>query len=148
MVYGLLTARIAHPEQFQADQPILAMRFENQFLDAIYARFRDESDDVIDVDELGLSELAEELAATDVDELLADFGTDNQRDDPVVYFYETFLTDYDPEQRRNLGAFYTPLPVVRYIVKTVDDALRSFGPVSYTHLRAHETRHDLVCRLL
>lgn len=127
MVYGLLTARIAHPEQFQADQPILAMRFENQFLDAIYARFRDESEDVIDVDELGLSELAEELAATDVDELLADFGTDNQRDDPVVYFYETFLTDYDPEQRRNLGAFYTPIPVVRYIVKTVDDALKSFG---------------------
>src|SRR5665648_1238121 len=25
---------------------------------------------------------------------------------------------------------------------------RQFGPVSYTHLRAHETRHDLVCRLL
>lgn len=127
MVYGLLTARIAHPEQFQADQPILAMRFENQFLDAIYARFRDESDDVIDVDELGLSDLAEELAGTDVDELLADFGTDNQRDDPVVYFYETFLADYDPDQRRDLGAFYTPIPVVRYIVRTVDNELKSFG---------------------
>ncbi len=127
MVYGLLTARIAHPEQFQADQPVLAMRFENQFLDAIYARFRDESDDVIDVDELGLSELAEELAATDVDEVLAEFGAENHRDDPVVYFYETFLKDYDPTQRLALGAFYTPLPVVRYIVKTVDDALKSFG---------------------
>ena len=127
MVYGLLTARIAHPEQFKAEQSISALKFDNEFLDAIYSRFRDDSDGVIDVDELGLDELAEELAATDVDELLADFGADNQRDDPVVYFYEEFLAQYDPDQRRDLGAFYTPLPVVRYIVKTVDDALKSFG---------------------
>lgn len=127
MVYGLLTARIAHPEEFKAEQSVSALKFDNEFLDAIYSRFRDDSDGVIDVDELGLNELAEELAATDVDELLADFGADNQRDDPVVYFYEEFLAQYDPDQRRDLGAFYTPLPVVRYIVKTVDDALKSFG---------------------
>ena len=127
MVYGLLTARIAHPEEFKADQSVAALTFDNDFLDAIYSRFRDDSDGVIDVDELGLNELAEQLAVTDVDELLADFGADNQRDDPVVYFYEEFLAQYDPEQRKNLGAFYTPLPVVRYIVKTVDDALKSFG---------------------
>lgn len=127
MVYGLLTARIAHPEEFAVEQSVSALRFDNEFLDAIYARFRDDSDGVIDVDELGLNELAEELAATDVDELLADFGADNQRDDPVVYFYEEFLAQYDPVQRKDLGAFYTPLPVVRYIVKTVDDALKSFG---------------------
>lgn len=127
MVYGLLTARIAHPEEFKVDQSVAALTFENEFLDAIYSRFRDDSDGVIDVDELGLNELAEQLAVTDVDELLADFGSDNQRDDPVVYFYEEFLAQYDPEQRKNLGAFYTPLPVVRYIVKTVDDALKSFG---------------------
>lgn len=127
MVYGLLTARIAHPEEFKADQSVSALKFDNDFLDAIYSRFRDDSDGVIDVDELGLNELAEQLAVTDVDELLADFGADNQRDDPVVYFYEEFLAQYDPQQRRDLGAFYTPLPVVRYIVKTVDDALKSFG---------------------
>lgn len=127
MVYGLLTARIAHPEEFKLEQSVSMLKFDNEFLDAIYARFRDDSGGIIDVDELGLNELAEELAATDVDELLADFGADNQRDDPVVYFYEEFLAQYDPQQRRDLGAFYTPLPVVRYIVKTVDDALKSFG---------------------
>ena len=127
MVYGLLTARIAHPEEFKADQSVSALKFDNDFLDAIYSRFRDDSDGVIDVDELGLNELAEQLAVTDVDELLADFGADNQRDDPVVYFYEEFLAQYDPQQRKDLGAFYTPLPVVRYIVKTIDDALKSFG---------------------
>lgn len=127
MVYGLLTARIAHPGEFKVEQSVSALKFDNDFLDAIYSRFRDDSDGIIDVDELGLNELAEELAASDVDELLADFGADNQRDDPVVYFYEEFLAQYDPDQRRDLGAFYTPLPVVRYIVKTVDDALKSFS---------------------
>jgi hypothetical protein len=127
MVYGLLTARIAHPEQFESEQSLAVMKFDNEFLDAIYARFREGSDGIIDVDELGLADLAEQLAGTNVDELLADFGSDNQRDDPVVYFYEEFLAQYDPEQRKDLGAFYTPKPVVRYIVKTVDDALKSFG---------------------
>ena len=127
MVYGLLTARIAHPERFMAERSLAVITFDNEFLDAIYSRFRDDADGVIDVDELGLADLAEALANTDVDELLADFGADNQRDDPVVYFYEEFLAQYDPQQRKDLGAFYTPKPVVRYIVKTVDDALKSFG---------------------
>ncbi len=124
MVYGLLTARIAHPDQFKVEQSVSTLRFDNDFLDAIYSRFRDDSDGIIDVDELGLNELAEELARTDVDELLADFGADNQRDDPVVYFYEEFLAQYDPEQRRNLGAYYTPLPVVRFMIRAVDTALK------------------------
>ncbi|MDR6171155.1 type ISP restriction/modification enzyme [Curtobacterium sp. SORGH_AS_0776] len=127
MVYGLLTASIAHPEDFKTERSLSVMKFDNEFLDAIYSRFRDEADGLLDVDELGLSDLTEQLATTDVDELLADFGADNQRDDPVVYFYEEFLAQYDPDQRRDLGAFYTPKPVVRYIVKTVDDALKSFG---------------------
>lgn len=127
MVYGLLTARIAHPEQFKAERSLAVIKFDNEFLDAIYARFRDEADGVIDVDELGLADLAEQLAETNVDALLAEFGNDNQRDDPVVYFYEEFLAQYDPQQRKDLGAFYTPKPAVRYIVKTVDDALKSFG---------------------
>jgi hypothetical protein len=127
MVYGLLTARISHPEQFAVDQSVAVLQFDNAFLDAIYARFRVGSEDIIDVDELGLADLGERLARANVDELLADFGADNHRDDPVVYFYEEFLAQYDPDQRRDLGAFYTPKPVVRYIVKTVDDALRSFG---------------------
>ena len=62
MVYGLLTARIAHPEEFKAEQSVSALKFDNEFLDAIYSRFRDDSDGVIDVDELGLNELAEQLA--------------------------------------------------------------------------------------
>ena len=125
MVYGLLTARISHPERFREDASLAALDFENPFLDAIYARFRHQSEDVLDIDELGLAELAEELAATDIDQLLADFGTRNRRAyHPVVHFYEDFLKAYDPAQQIDLGVYYTPQPVVEHIVRTVDQLLK------------------------
>src|SRR5450756_2956373 len=37
---------------------------------------------------------------------------------------------------------------MRYIEFTLSIDVYTLIPVSYTHLRAHETRHDLVCRLL
>jgi hypothetical protein len=128
MVYGLLTARIAHPEQFGEGDVIPSIEFENPLLNAIYARFREESDEEIDLDELGLADLSAQLAVTDVDSVLADFGARNRRDDPVVFFYEEFLARYDPRQRISAGAFYTPLPVVRYLVRAVDAVLKdTFG---------------------
>lgn len=48
--------------------------------------------------------------------------------DPILHFYEDFLTDYDPEMRKRVGAYYTPLPVVRYIVNSVNTLLiEEFG---------------------
>jgi len=41
-----------------------------------------------------------------------------------VHFYETFLTQYDPKLRELRGVYYTPEPVVSYIVRTVDYLLR------------------------
>lgn len=128
MVYGLLTARIAHPHQFGDNDPGSLVEFENPLLNAIYAKFRATGDDEIELDELGLSELKAQLAATDIEQVLVDFGAKNRRDDPVVFFYEEFLSRYDPHQRIQAGAFYTPLPVVRYLVRAVDTVLRdTFG---------------------
>jgi hypothetical protein len=124
MVYGLLTARIAHPEKFVNAASVDVLDFENPFLDAIYARFRSTSDSEMDIDELGLGELAEELAETDIDEVLADFGAKNRRDDPVVHFYEDFLARYDNRQKVALGAFFTPTPVVQYIIRSTDYAVQ------------------------
>jgi predicted helicase len=44
--------------------------------------------------------------------------------DPILYFYEYFLATFDPEQRRRLGVYYTPVEVVRYMVGALDRALR------------------------
>lgn len=48
--------------------------------------------------------------------------------DPVIHFYEDFLKEYDPELRKKMGAYYTPLPVVNFIVRSVDYILqKDFG---------------------
>ncbi|MCH1927089.1 N-6 DNA methylase, partial [Shewanella sp. C31] len=45
--------------------------------------------------------------------------------DPWLYFYEDFLEAYDPELRKDMGVYYTPVPVVRAMVQLVDDLLRT-----------------------
>ena len=56
------------------------------------------------------------------------WGKTHEGPDPVIHFYEDFLKEYDPELRKKLGAFYTPLPVVRFIVRSVDYLLeKDFG---------------------
>src|SRR5665648_180281 len=44
--------------------------------------------------------------------------------DPVIHFYEDFLKEYDPELRKKMGAYYTPLPVVNFIIRSVDYILQ------------------------
>ncbi|WP_424947089.1 type ISP restriction/modification enzyme [Candidatus Spongiihabitans sp.] len=49
-------------------------------------------------------------------------------DDPYIYFYENFLAAYDAKLRERRGVYYTPPPVVKFIVRAVDDLLRrDFG---------------------
>ena len=125
LVYGLLSSRISHPDRFHATQGHALLDFENPFLDAVYATFRAHADDSLDLDHLGLTDLAHTLAATDTDALLADFGAADRRDDPVIYLYEEFLDRYDRAQRAKLGAYYTPIPLVDTIIRLTHHALRT-----------------------
>ena len=72
--------------------------------------------------------LAHLLACADTDAILRDFGRATRTEDPIVHFYETFLAVYDPNLRERCGVYYTPEPVVSYIVRSVDALLRErFG---------------------
>lgn len=72
--------------------------------------------------------LADIFRATNVAELLKDFGKATQQNDPTIHFYETFLSEYDPKLRKSRGVWYTPEPVVNFIVRAVDDILKmEFG---------------------
>ena len=72
--------------------------------------------------------LVEVFRATDIKKLLENFGSTTQRNDPIIHFYETFLKEYDPKLRKSRGVYYTPEPVVSFIVKAVDQVLKSdFG---------------------
>lgn len=61
----------------------------------------------------------------DLQSVLRDFGRGTMRLDPVVHFYETFLAAYDRETKKDRGVFYTPEPVVSFIVRSVDKLLQS-----------------------
>jgi len=148
MVYGLLTARITHPEDFEADALNSVLKFENPFLDALYSSFRRKGQQAFDVDEFGLHDLAEVLARANMDQVLADFGAAERKDDPVVFFYEEFLDRYDPAQRKELGTYYTPIPVVRFMVRAVDEIIKTefglpLGVADQTTWGEYSKAHDI-----
>lgn len=75
-----------------------------------------------------VDDLARLLARADMAEILKSFGKATAQDDPVVYFYENFLSAYDPKLREKRGVYYTPGPVVSFIVRSVDHLLKkTFG---------------------
>ena len=71
-----------------------------------------------------IDELAEIFQATNLPKLFEDFGKFTQRNDPFIHFYETFLAEYNPAKRKARGVWYTPEPVVNFIVRAVDDVLK------------------------
>ena len=67
--------------------------------------------------------IAELLDLADMESIITDFGTEGRQAGPIIHFYEDFLSDYDPEIRKQRGVYYTPEPVVSYIVRSVDAVL-------------------------
>ena len=84
----------------------------------------------IDFDELGVSDVTDLLTSPDthMEVVLADFNNKTRGEDPVIHFYEHFLTAYNKKLKIQRGVFYTPQPVVSYIVRSVHELLQTeFG---------------------
>ena len=134
IAYGLLSARITDPARRTADDLATHMR-TNPFLRELMETFlrvggrRGKAGGPgIDFDELGISEVVELLDQANMEAVVRDFGDRNPQEDPVIHFYEHFLAAYDRKQKVSRGVFYTPRPVVSYIVRSVDELLRrEFG---------------------
>jgi type I restriction-modification system DNA methylase subunit len=75
-----------------------------------------------------IDDLAVVFRASNVSALMEKYGKTTQRNDPFLHFYEDFLKAYNPEKRDARGVWYTPEPVVNFIVRAVDDVLKTeFG---------------------
>ena len=130
LAYGLFAARVNHHGPTGSFKRLGAASeipktnpFLRQLFETITGMALDEEPFVGFVDDL-----AQLLADTDIGAVLADFGRRTARQDPVVHFYETFLAAYDPKLRESRGVYYTPEPVVSYIVRSVDYLLKTrFG---------------------
>ncbi len=127
--YGLFAARCNHDRKhgaFTRDAAARDLPKTNPFLRKVFQEIAGHNLDeriAWAVDDLVLL-----LDRADMSAILQDFGKATRQEDPVVHFYETFLAAYDPKLRETRGVYYTPEPVVSYIVRSVDTILkRDFG---------------------
>lgn len=138
IAYGLLSARISRQSgALVTDDASLMVPITNPFLRDLMERFlrangrkKGVAGGLLDFDELGINEVVHVLKdpKTNIEAILRDFGDKNPQEDPVIHFYELFLKEYDPKKRLQRGVFYTPRPVVSFIVRSVHELLRTeFG---------------------
>ncbi|MBO9177008.1 N-6 DNA methylase [Rhizobium sp. 16-488-2a] len=136
IAYGLLSTAISRVSRaLTQDEMTASVAGTSPFLKEILGQFIEAGGKkqgkvgaALDFDELGVGEVVELLRNADMDAVLADFDRKNPDEDPVIHFYELFLKEYDAEQKVKRGVFYTPRPVVSFIVRSVDEVLRSeFG---------------------
>jgi predicted helicase len=128
LAYGLFAARYNHKSKkhFTREDAAKEIPRTNPFLRHLFAMINTRLDDEPFVG--FVDELVQILATTDMDAVLADFGKRTRQEDPIIHFYETFLSQYDPKLRELRGVYYTPNPVVSYIIRSVDYLLRErFG---------------------
>ncbi|MDM3845220.1 MAG: N-6 DNA methylase [Aphanizomenon gracile PMC638.10] len=122
--YGLFAARCNtdNVETFSRETAAFKLPKTNPFLRSIFGQIAGHNlDDRIS---WTVDNLARILQQTEMAEILKDFGKRTRTEDPIVHFYETFLAEYDPKMRESRGVYYTPEPVVNYIVKSVDYILK------------------------
>lgn len=122
--YGLFAARCNAPSDghFTRQQAAYDLPKTNPFLRKLFGHMA--GPDLDDRIAWIVDDLAELLNKSDMAGVLKDFGKGEGKEDPVVHFYETFLSHYDPKMRELRGVYYTPEPVVSYIVRSVDRILK------------------------
>ncbi|MBI2304688.1 MAG: N-6 DNA methylase [Chloroflexi bacterium] len=125
IAYGLFAARGTNSEGkgFTRQNAAYLLPKTNPFLRKLFNHIA--GPDLDDRIAWLVDDLAEMLAQADMASILRDFGKRTAREDPVVHFYETFLADYDPRVREMRGVYYTPEPVVSYIVRSIDYLLKT-----------------------
>ena len=128
LAYGLFSARVASGSAtFAREKAQRLIPRTNPFLRAFFEQITGAA-----MDEEPFAGLVEDLIQTlshaNLVQILEDFGKRGPGRDPVVHFYETFLRAYDPKLRELRGVYYTPEPVVNYIVQSIDQVLKErFG---------------------
>ncbi len=147
LVYGLFAARYNHTGTmpFRREDGATEIPKTNPFLRRLFGTIAG-SEISGEPFMFFVDELARLLAETDMAAVLADFGKPTRQDDPIVHFYETFLQAYDPKLRELRGVYYTPEPVVSYIVRSVDALIKSEfglrGGLADISTTSYERRHE------
>jgi len=125
IAYGMFAARYHDPTipTFSREEAATLIPHSNPFLRKLFQSIAG-----YDLDQRIawiVDDLVQIFLASDVAQIMKNFGKSTKQDDPIIHFYETFLAAYDPTLRKSRGVWYTPEPVVNFIVRAVDDILKT-----------------------
>jgi len=125
ITYGMFAARLHDPTlpTFSRQEAYELIPKSNPFLKKLFGYIAG-----LDLDERIkwiVDDLVNIFLACNVEEMLKNYGKSTQTEDPIIHFYEDFLSAYDPSLRKARGVWFTPLPAVNFIVRAVDDILKT-----------------------
>jgi predicted helicase len=125
IAYGMFAARLHDPtlNNFSRQEAAELIPKSNPFLRKLFGYIA--GPDIDDRIKWVVENLSEIFLASNVEEILKNYGKATKMEDPIIHFYETFLSEYDPKLRKSRGVWYTPQPVVDFIVRAVDDILKT-----------------------
>ena len=125
IAYGMFAARLHDPTlpTFSRQEASELIPKSNPFLRKLFGYIA--GPDLDDRIKWIVDSLVEIFLACNVEEILKNYGKSTKMEDPIIHFYETFLSEYDPKLRKARGVWYTPKPVVNFIVRAVDDILKT-----------------------
>ncbi|MBK7805445.1 MAG: N-6 DNA methylase [Saprospiraceae bacterium] len=128
IAYGMFAARLHDPTipTFSREEAATLIPRSNPFLRKLFGYIA--GPDIDDRIRWIVDGLVDIFLACNVSDLLRDYGKSTKMEDPIIHFYETFLSMYDPALRKARGVWYTPHPVVSFQIRAIDDILKSeFG---------------------
>lgn len=125
IAYGMFAARYHDPTlpTFSRQEAYELIPKSNPFLKKLFGYIA--GLDVDDRIKWIVDDLVNIFLACNVEEMLKNYGKSTKMEDPIIHFYEDFLSEYDPKLRKARGVWYTPAPVVNFIVRAVDDILKT-----------------------
>lgn len=124
VAYGMFAARLHDntPDNFSRQEAANLIPKTNPFLRNIFQQIAG-----YDLDERiawVVDDLVNIFLATDVQKVMKNYKKKGLYHDPMIHFYEDFLSAYNPSLRKAKGVWYTPLSVVQFIVRAVDEILK------------------------
>jgi hypothetical protein len=125
IAYGMFAARLhdATLPTFSRQEAAELIPKSNPFLRKLFGYIA--GPDIDDRIKWIVDSLVDIFLACNVADILKNYGKSTKMEDPIIHFYETFLSEYDPKLRKARGVWYTPAPVVNFIVRAVDDILKT-----------------------
>jgi hypothetical protein len=125
IAYGMFAARLhdASLDTFSRQEAAELIPKSNPFLRKLFQYIA--GYDLDDRIKWIVDDLVQIFLACNVEQMLKNYGKSTKMEDPIIHFYEDFLSEYDPKLRKARGVWYTPQPVVNFIVRAVDDILKT-----------------------